>query len=1088
MRLHKMSLIIALSVATLPGCVKKEKQAPAPGATTTSIDQIPKAKDLRLPALAVANAADLPKCGNPNRNIVVHEFETSLFWACNGSDWVNITTLMRGLQGDRGPQGATGTQGPVGPEGLPGHVVRTASDTTHCGASGGVLIQVGADRNRNGEFDDNDALMSEHWICNGAAGAKGDTGAHGETGPKGDSGATGPQGPAGKAADQYVVTTGHLAPDPEVCEAGGIEIVVYMDANDNHTLDSGEKSTTRQICNGRSGAPAIITSEQSAVCPSGGTRFVHFTDVDLDGIFSSKDTNYGSADICNGAPGQQGYSAIVDTRFAEATECAAGGVVLTTCTAASTERICSQNNATYRKSIICNGAEGKAGANAVLTRTPLDPGDPHCPNGGIAFESFVDTTPNGVRDASEPVSGPSYLCNGSNGADGMITITKNLPAGDSCSAGGLQVETFADLDDDRTFDPNEPGQRSTVCNGIKGDTGTTGTAGTSMGVDIQQLDGNECARGGVNIRTFRDFDSDGNLDAGEQIIDTKAVCNGTQGEKGETGATGAAIALHATPFDAETDKQAECENGGVKIETFKDDDRDGAWDNDEVILSTAPVFICAGVNGASGANGMNSVVVAVPEPAGENCTAGGTKYEMYLDLDGSLSHSSGDKQLAVNYVCNGSTGEPGTSPAVSVSNLPYGSTTCPSGGVQLIVGGEVKGTVCSGVRTVVSFTPIAAGDAACPGGGDLYMSFSDMNGNGLYDSGDLDRMVKLLCSSVKWVQVAAGSKHTCALSFEGRMMCWGDNASGQMGTGSSTPSTFWNATTPQGHHADVVRIAAGSYRTYAVMRSGALRYWGTPPPFDTVKTPTEAVSSGVKDVAASNDIGCYVLTSGIIKCWGGRFFGQIDSATTIVGVTDPSAVTVGTDFACALNTNGTVQCWGASGSWLGIGGALPPNAHTAMTVPGLSDVATIAAGAHQVCATTKQGSVKCWGEVRYSQIPGSTQPESLPVDVTAATGSARNVIMSGMAACVQLFTGGVRCWGSNQQGQVGIGSSETGAIPPSDLALPETFRFSTSSGAAHHICGITNTNILCWGFNAFAQVGNGSQTAVSSPFPVMAIP
>ena len=352
------------------------------------------------------------------------------------------------------------------------------------------------------------------------------------------------------------------------------------------------------------------------------------------------------------------------------------------------------------------------------------------------------------------------------------------------------------------------------------------------------------------------------------------------------------------------------------------------------------------------------------------------------------------------------------------------------------------------------------------------------------------------------VVVAAGVNHTCALNDSGGLKCWGVNDHGQLGDG-----TTGNKSTPvnvSGLSSGVIAISAGWSHSCALSSAGSVKCWG----FNEYgqlgdgttgnkSTPVNVLGldSGVIAVAAGGYHTCALTDAGGIKCWGENYDGQLGDGTTLskstpVNVSGLSsgviAISANGSHTCALTDAGGIKCWGENYyGQLGDGTTLTKS--TPVNVSGLSSgVIAISAGGSHTCAVTSAGSVKCWGWNEYGQLgDGSTLSKSTPVNVLGLDSGMVEVAAGAVFTCAVTSQGGIRCWGINDRGQIGDGTTLNKSIPVNVSGL-DSGMVGIAAGWAY-VCGLTSAgSIKCWGSNSDGQLGDGTTSDKSIPVNVSA--
>ena len=407
-------------------------------------------------------------------------------------------------------------------------------------------------------------------------------------------------------------------------------------------------------------------------------------------------------------------------------------------------------------------------------------------------------------------------------------------------------------------------------------------------------------------------------------------------------------------------------------------------------------------------------------------------------------------------------------------------------------------------------------------------------------------------------QVEVGLKHSCVLSESGNVYCWGADSYGQLGdnywSNAWTPVQVLKGGSVDGDNdgtylSNIKSITSGDYHTCAVSNNNNVYCWGynvygqlgdgsTTSRYTPVQVLKGAAVSGdndgtylsnMKSISAGRYYTCAVSNNNRLYCWGRNDWGQLgdgsdDDKTTPVRVVegemihDPDvgidgyhsnikSVSAGDTHTCAVSNNNNIYCWGAN-----FYGQLGDNSTTSSYTPVwvfkgeaasgdtegtfLTNINSIVANQSHTCAVSNNNNVYCWGWNRNGQLgDNSTTNSSTPVRILkgeAVSGDNDGTYLTSIDSisggqyqnhnCAVSNNGNIYCWGDNNIGQLGDNST-TDRYTPVRVLKGEavsgdndgtylTSINSVSAGESHTCATSNNNNAYCWGSNSDGILGN----------------
>lgn len=252
--------------------------------------------------------------------------------------------------------------------------------------------------------------------------------------------------------------------------------------------------------------------------------------------------------------------------------------------------------------------------------------------------------------------------------------------------------------------------------------------------------------------------------------------------------------------------------------------------------------------------------------------------------------------------------------------------------------------------------------------------------------------------------------HTCMVAQDGSVLCWGLNDHGQLGV--DPRLKYAEIPVKVSGIQEAVSVSPRAVHTCAVTRDSSVWCWGD----NTYgqlgngsrrgsAVPTKVVGmSNARSVAAGVFHTCALLADSRVKCWGYNGYGQLGDGTfessnvpiPVKGLWGATSIAVGGDHNCVVLGDGGIKCWG----WNALGqvgvGSDAENVLSPTLIPGLSPAVAVSNGDYHSCALLEDGSVWCWGlngESGASTEVFLAEPQSTLPEVTLATSDSNIAVL-----------------------------------------------------------------------------------------------
>ena len=455
-------------------------------------------------------------------------------------------------------------------------------------------------------------------------------------------------------------------------------------------------------------------------------------------------------------------------------------------------------------------------------------------------------------------------------------------------------------------------------------------------------------------------------------------------------------------------------------------------------------------------------------------------------------------------------------------------TLCPAG----TYGAAANSSVCQACPPGTFSSQLGATSpstcATCPSGSTTLSSGSS-------------NCTSVLQQKVKLAPNSGSSQHTCIIAADNSLKCWGANEYAQLGLGDSyyrgdSPNEMGNnlPSVNLGNGRYALQVCTAEYHTCALLDNYRVKCWGF-----NGNGWLGLGTAGNNVGASSNDMGdnlpfinlgsvstvasiscgslhaCAIFANRQMKCWGSGQEGQlglnvsnsIGSSASQMGDNLPF-VFLGNNLVlqeakasqrntCAMFTNGRVKCWGRNSDYQldstttyrgKAANSMGDNLAFMDTAKGVSvsSLDHISFGFSHACAITSAQGIRCWGSNGYSGYVGSVDGALGYGDYTERITPGPEINMGATVlqlelgyyfTCVLLAPSSAKCWGNNQQGQLGLGDTNPRTSPPAmAVNIGSGLAISRLYAARHSVCVVlTTSDMKCWGGNVIPATGSTAQ-------------
>lgn len=340
--------------------------------------------------------------------------------------------------------------------------------------------------------------------------------------------------------------------------------------------------------------------------------------------------------------------------------------------------------------------------------------------------------------------------------------------------------------------------------------------------------------------------------------------------------------------------------------------------------------------------------------------------------------------------------------------------------------------------------------------------------------------------------VGGGVHHGLMLGGDGTVWASGQNWDGQLGDGTTADSAVPVETVGL---TDVVGVVGGAEGSVAITAAGEVYVWGRHRLGGSSGTATEPVHvdglPAVRDAAVGGSHFMVLTADGTVWTWGANWYGQLGDGTSeartvptqVPGLTDVVSIAAGMNHSLAVRSDGSVWAWGMN--WHGQLGngqlGWGVEEWSPVKTSTLSSALEVAAGAYHSLALLADGTARAWGLNDQGQLgDGTIDQHTTPNPVPGISGLKMLAAssMGGHSLGLQQ-DGRLFAWGRNAEGQLGLGSTSSRVLSPTQIGLQDVGAVAAAGNTSRAATGAGSH--YAWGQNTYGQLGDGTTTLRAAP-------